>query len=91
MPRAITLRKEIAYDWFLCECRQCNGGNEFFSTGSYDHLNFGTLFYELADDEATLVSRNRARDAQNNFLSFQHSYRLLNSRRRIRVSTCFVL
>ena len=77
VPCAVALREEVADDWLLRQCRQCDGCDELLAGRRDDHLHLGAALHQLADNQACLVGCYRARDAQHYFLSLQHTFILL--------------
>ena len=72
MPRAITLREEIADNRFLRQCRQRDWRNKLLTSGRYNHLYLGSTLHQFTDNQTRLIGRNRARYSQDDFLSLQH-------------------
>ena len=63
MPRAVTLGEEIADDWFLCQCRKCDGGDELLTSRGNDNLHLSTSLDKPTDNHAGLVGCYRTRNA----------------------------
>ena len=63
VPRAITLREELADDRFVGEGRECDGCDKLLAGRGDDHLHFCTSLDEATNNQARLVGRYRPRNA----------------------------
>ena len=72
MPCTIVRREKLAHYGLATQCREGNGRDKLLTGIGYHHLNFCPLPYQQTQNKTGLVGGDAARNAQYDFLSFQH-------------------
>ena len=90
IPRTVTLSKEFTDDRFAGQRRESYRSDKFFSGGSNYDLYLSSLFDQATYDVTSFIGSYATGNTEYNFLSVQHNYFPVNSRRRILVNMAFV-
>ena len=90
VPRSVPLGKKLTDNRLTGQSGQSYRSNKLLSGRSNYDLYLRSLFNQAAYNVASLISSNATGNAKYNFLSVQHSYFPVNSRRRIFVNMAFV-